>query len=85
MYPASIVYYNTNFHDLRHAYVTHHLASVASPADLAAQVGHASVSFMVRAYAHSIPNRREALAKLTDEIMGVRPEVVETVSETKKA
>ena len=25
---------------------------------------------MVRAYAHSIPARREALAKLTDEIMG---------------
>jgi len=39
-----------------------------------AQVGHAGVFFMVRAYAHSIPTRREELAKLTDEIMGEKVE-----------
>ena len=61
------------------------LATGASPADLAAQVGHASVSFMVKAYAHSIPPRREALAKLTDDIMSDKPEVVETAVEEKKA
>lgn len=30
---------------------------------------------MVRAYAHSNPTRREALVKLTDEIMGEKVEV----------
>ena len=57
-------------HDLRHMYVSLMLASGASPVDLAAQVGHSSVSFMLKVYAHSMPTNRAALAKLTDKILG---------------
>ena len=51
-------------------YVSLMLASGASPVDLAAQVGHSSVSFMLKVYAHSMPTNRAALAKLTDKILG---------------
>lgn len=57
-------------HDLRHMYVSLMLASGASPVDLAAQVGHSSVAFMLKVYAHSMPTNRAALAKLTDKILG---------------
>ncbi|MHC1760570.1 MAG: tyrosine-type recombinase/integrase [Negativicutes bacterium] len=57
-------------HDLRHMYVSLMLSSGAAPVDLAAQVGHSSVAFMLKVYAHSMPTNRTQMAKLTDKILG---------------
>lgn len=56
------------FHDLRHTYITYQLYAGVSPLDVAAIVGHESLSMTLDVYASQDPSRLMQIAMATDSI-----------------
>ncbi len=58
------------FHDLRHTNASILISSGMSLKAIAARLGHADASILLRQYAHLLPGDDEALSAKTQELLG---------------